>query len=233
MIGDPPNARPMMPTESTPENPAPDSPQATQPGPDERALVQAVAAGNRKAIGELVERYSGVVYGFLSQRLDRRELADDLLQEVFLAAWKSIDRFRGDASLATWLCGIARNKVSDYYRGRLRELPFDEPGTEDAQPEALLAQHSDFEGEIDRTRTVAAIQETMSEMPELYRAALVWRYWDGCSASEMAEASGKTVKAIERILSRARAEFAQRWSVGRKTQGPGARMQAPYRLKHG
>ena len=127
-------------------------------------------------------------------------------------------------------------QVADYYRGRLRELPFDEPSIEDAGAEVFVSQHSDFEGEIDRTRTTAAIQETMSELPELHRAALLWRYWDGCSASEMAAASGKTAKAIERILSRARADFAQRWSEKRTTQIPSGELKSQRlkpRVKHG
>lgn len=210
----------MKPNELTPEDHATDFPQALPPSPSERALVQAVVAGNRKAIGELVEQYSGVLYRFLCHRLDRRELADDLLQEVFLAAWKSMDRFRGDASLATWLCGIARNKVADYYRGRLHEFTSPDENIEGELPESLLAPDLDFEGEIDRARAAAAIQETLGQLPELYRAVLLWRYWDGCSAGEMASASGKSPKAVERLLSRARTEFAQRWNERRTHQRP-------------
>ena len=52
----------------------------------------------------------------------------------------------------------------------------------------------------------------MSELPEPYRAALIWRYWEKASAREMATKAGKTEKAIERLLSRARAEFRERWN---------------------
>jgi RNA polymerase sigma factor (sigma-70 family) len=52
----------------------------------------------------------------------RSEAADDLTQEVFLAAWQGLKHFRGDASLRQWLLGIARHKVEDYYRRRLRQI---------------------------------------------------------------------------------------------------------------
>jgi DNA-directed RNA polymerase specialized sigma24 family protein len=54
----------------------------------------------------------------------------------------------------------------------------------------------------------------MSSLPEQYRLALIWRYWEKASARDMAAKTGKTEKAIERLLSRARAEFRERWNHG-------------------
>ena len=51
----------------------------------------------------------------------------------------------------------------------------------------------------------------MRGLPEQYRMALIWRYWEQASAREMALKTGKTEKAIERLLARARAEFRERW----------------------
>jgi RNA polymerase sigma factor (sigma-70 family) len=58
-------------------------------------------------------------------------------------------------------------------------------------------------------------QQVLSSLPEQYRLALVWRYWDKASAREIATKTGKTEKAIERLLARARAEFRERWSSGK------------------
>ncbi len=177
---------------------------------EEFALVEGVLAGNRKAIGDMVERYSDVVYRFLVQRLDRAEVVDDLVQEVFLAGWRNLSQFRRDSALGTWLCAIARNKVADYYRERVHELI---PSCDDEGdlPEALVG-NLNLEEEIDRERAAHKIDGILCLMPESYRAVLLWRYWDERSLADMAKLAGKTVKAMERVLARARNEFAGRWN---------------------
>ena len=59
----------------------------------------------------------------------------------------------------------------------------------------------------------------MAVMPDDYRVVLLWRYWDCRSAAEMASISNKTTKAVERLLARARHDFAQRWNNAQKMPG--------------
>jgi DNA-directed RNA polymerase specialized sigma24 family protein len=64
---------------------------------------------------------------------------------------------------------------------------------------------------MDRARTEARAQRILEQLPESYRLVLVWRYWEGRRAGEMAIATGKTEKAIERLLARARTRFRELW----------------------
>jgi len=85
----------------------------------DRDLVTEVLRKDRKATAEFVARYSDHVYAYVRRRLiPRADLAEDLVQEIFLAAWENLDKFRGDSPLRSWLLGIARHKVEDYYRRR-------------------------------------------------------------------------------------------------------------------
>ena len=89
----------------------------------DRKLVAEILSKDRKATAEFVARYADHVYAYVRRRLiPRADLVEDLVQEVFLAAWESLDKFRGDSSLRSWLLGIARHKVEDHYRKRLREV---------------------------------------------------------------------------------------------------------------
>ena len=89
----------------------------------DRELVAEILSKDRKATAEFVARYADHVYAYVRRRLiPRADLVDDLVQEVFLAAWESLDKFRGYSSLRSWLLGIARHKVEDHYRKRLREV---------------------------------------------------------------------------------------------------------------
>src|SRR5262249_16593954 len=92
----------------------------TEPRPDtsdDMKLVADVLRKDRKATAEFVSRYTDWVYGYVRRRvMPRTEVAEDLTQEVFVAAWRGLQNYRGDASLRNWLLGIARHKVDDYYR---------------------------------------------------------------------------------------------------------------------
>src|SRR5438034_8469489 len=70
----------------------------------------------------MLSRYVRAVKSYVHSRLaPRADHADDVVQDVFLAAWENLRAYRGNSSLQSWLMGIARNKVKDYYRARLRE----------------------------------------------------------------------------------------------------------------
>jgi len=71
-----------------------------------------------------VDRYGDALLRFALRRVGRREVAEDLVQETFFAAWRARESFDGRASLGTWLCSSLRWKVADHYRrvGRERAL---------------------------------------------------------------------------------------------------------------
>jgi RNA polymerase sigma-70 factor (ECF subfamily) len=175
---------------------------------DERRLVAAVLGRDRKATAAFVSRHADSVYAYVRHRLaPRADLVEDLVQEVFLAALDSLPTFRGASSLRAWLLGIARHKVEGYYRERLR-TPEPIGDGDDAEPAAQTPLVDDV---IDRERMEARTHRILEQLPESYSFLLVWRYWEGRSASEMAVATGKTEKAVERLLARARTRFRELW----------------------
>lgn len=173
------------------------------------ALVQAILKRDRKATADFVRLYSDHVYSFVWKRLaPRSDATDDLVQEIFLSAWSSLNTYSGSAPLRNWLLSIARHKVQDYYRRALREraLADEEPGLE--PPSDVEA----IEDILDHERMAAKAAELMSQLRYDYALLLRWRYWDQMSARQMAEETGRTEKAIERMLARARAEFRRLWT---------------------
>ncbi len=188
------------------------SPQSPAPPVDEAALIADVLLGDRKAIAEFVFQYSDSIYGFLYRRVDDHSVVEDLCQEVFLVAWSRLATFQGRSTLKTWLCAIAKNKAADFYRQQIRELPIEDEFDEQALtgPSATLI---DVEQHFDRRLQEERIRTTLLGLPQGYRAVLRWRYWDGQSLEDIAVETGRTTKAIERLLARARAEFAVRWKV--------------------
>lgn len=172
-------------------------------------LAAAVLAKDRKATAEFVKIYSDGIYSYVRRRLiPRMDIVDDVVQEVFLAALDSLSRFRGTSSLKTWLLAIARHKVEDYYRSLTRRAAEGE-----TEEEVLLLPSGDpsIDDLMDRARLENRVRRVLQGLPELYGMVLLWRYWEGHSARDIAGATGKTEKAVERILARARAQFKRTW----------------------
>ena len=71
-----------------------------------------------------VDEHGDVLYRYALERVRKPDIAQDLVQETFLAAVRTIDRFRGGSTVRSWLCGILKHKICDYYRKRGRETSF-------------------------------------------------------------------------------------------------------------
>jgi len=102
----------------------------------------------------------------------------------------------------------SRHKIDDYYRKRIREEDLSEE--EDSAVEPATAPM--VEQQLDSAAQQEKVQKILACLPETYALALIWRYRDEKSAREMAQLSGKTEKAMERLLARARENFRTRWN---------------------
>jgi RNA polymerase sigma-70 factor (ECF subfamily) len=172
-------------------------------------LAAAILAGDRKATAEFVSRYADEVYRYVVARLiPRTDLVEDLVQDIFLAAWEHLASFRSESSLEAWLLGIARHKVEDHYRTQLRS-PFSvEEEPEGAEEWSVIP---DWDQKLDNEKMRERTLRVLASLPQPYRLALLWRYWEKCPAHEMARRTGKTEKSIERLLARARRQFRRKW----------------------
>jgi len=173
----------------------------------DRDLARRVAAGDRAALRDLYDRHADLLFAFISARMGgAREEVEEVWQETWLAALRAIGSYEGRSRFSTWLAAIARNKIADRIRRRERDAdPFSV-----VPPEALaaVADGRPLPEEVaacDATR--AHVIETLAALPEDYRAALVARYADGRGVEDVAAILGRTYKATESLLARAREAF--------------------------
>ena len=154
---------------------------------DDGVLVRTARDGDEAAFGRLYERYARVVHGLLLARVPRADV-EDLVQEVFVTAWRNLRTLRDPAAFGGWLSIIARNRATDYHR-RSRDtvdLPDDLPAAEStsARAEAL------------------AVLETIRSLPEAYRETLVLRLVEGLTGPEIAQRTGLTAASVRVNLHR-------------------------------
>src|SRR5437868_15313519 len=81
-----------------------------------------VVAGNDPATW--LDEHGDILYRYALARVRKPDIAQDLVQGTFLAAVRTIDRFRGGSTVRSWLCGILKHKICDYYRKRVRDTSF-------------------------------------------------------------------------------------------------------------
>jgi RNA polymerase sigma-70 factor, ECF subfamily len=160
------------------------------------------------------------VFAYVHRHCRRREDAEDLTAEVYVAAVAAIDRFRGEASVITWLISIARRKLVDEARRRGRrpellevDLP---PGAADT---AALAGWGESaapespEAALERRETAAEVRRLVLALPEAQREALLLRCVEELSLAEIARVLGRSENAVKGLLHRAKATVQERLSA--------------------
>ena len=165
-------------------------------------LAEMAREGDRFAFDILCDRDLPVVYKRLRMKLPPSAV-DDVTQEVFLAATRSIKRFRGDASFSTWILRIAQYKIADFYRGEERQpetVPFD--------PTLNQGAHSD------RWKEVVAVESALAQLPEHYQAVLLLRFAEGLPFKKVAQRLGISLEAAKSRYRRAVAAVAEELQVG-------------------
>src|SRR5262249_36941314 len=150
-------------------------------------LAAAVLRKDRKATAEFVALHADAIYAYVRHRLiPRFDSVDDVVQEVFVAAWDNLGNFRGESSLRAWLLSIAKHKVEDYYRRRIRQSEVLASLDMDQLEVPFAYEHS--EELIDKGRVEDKIRAILTTLPESYSLILLWRYWEKRSAREIAAA---------------------------------------------
>ncbi len=166
-------------------------------------LVAAARDGDRAAFDQLYQKFARMVHGILLARVPR-DAVEDLVQEVFLQAFRQLPRLREPAAFGGWLAAVARNRARDHFR-RARETSelldvHAAPGNPTAEVEAAAA--------------LAAIRA----LPEAYRETLILRLVEGMSGPEIAERTGLAHGSVRVNLHRGMKLLRERLE-GRNTYG--------------
>jgi RNA polymerase sigma factor (sigma-70 family) len=161
---------------------------------EDAALLAAVREGSEQAFNRLVDRHQRAVRAFLRGLVMGAD-ADDIAQEVFLAAWSRADRYRGEASVRSWLCSIAWRKAKDSHRRVFRRRE-----REATYTQTMAASESGAASADDRL----ALQQAMMSLSMNERAAVLLCLAGDFSHSEAAEALDMPLGTIKSHVSRGR-----------------------------
>jgi RNA polymerase sigma-70 factor (ECF subfamily) len=179
-------------------------PENTPNSLNDEELVQLIQKDDQEAFNLLYERYLSKVYQRVWYVVPNQDV-EDVTQEVFLAAMKSIKTFRGDSKFSTWLRTLTNRQVADYYRRREREGKELDMELENIEVKAT----SRIGGRLSATSVddMMMLRQALSRLPEHYRDILLLRFADGMKFNEIADLQGTHLEATKSLFRRAIGEL--------------------------
>jgi RNA polymerase sigma-70 factor (ECF subfamily) len=175
---------------------------------NEQQLIERARKGDNAALAQLYQSHRKDIYRFIFYRVGSKHDAEDLFQEVMMAAFEGLDNFRGDAPFRNWCYEIARRKIAYMWRETYK-MPTDEI-------DEALGLHTEMETEVERmdklkkdeakTELVTTVLDTLKDN---YRDVLMYRFLKSYSIKETAEAMGVTVSNAKVLQHRALKKAAQ------------------------
>ncbi|WP_371396084.1 sigma-70 family RNA polymerase sigma factor [Fretibacter rubidus] len=165
-------------------------------------LIPRLAAGDDKALGELMDRHMSRIHGLATRLLGDPVMAEDVTQTVFLKTWQiAPDWVPGKAKLITWMSRIGTHACFDIIKKK-------KPVYVDSPPE-LIDDHDDAAKGLMIAQRRQTVDSALAALPDNQRAAMVLCYYQYMSQTEAAEILGVSVKAYESLLSRARRQLSR------------------------
>lgn len=176
---------------------------------DSNEFIQRLKKGNESAFSELLDEFQQKVFHTCLSFVPNKEDAEDIAQEVFLEVYRSINKFKGNSKLSTWIYKISTNKCLEFIRKKNtkkrfaflqsisgNEVPMDKTNffTEFNHPGILLENK-------ERTETIYL---AINSLPESQRVVFTLAKLDGKSYQEIAEITGKSISSVESIMFRAK-----------------------------
>lgn len=143
------------------------------------------------AFSVIVNRYSQQIYWHIRRMVLSHDDTNDLVQNTFIKAWTSIDNFRGDSKISTWLYRIAINETLNFLGKNKNNI------VSINSPEGAIAEQLESDIHFNGERADALLQEAIHRLPEKQRLAFNMKYYEEMKYEEMSEILGTSVGALK------------------------------------
>jgi len=163
---------------------------------EEKKWLKEARKGDKESFGLLYEKYGQQIFRFIYWQVSNKEQAEDLNQEVFLKAWKNIEKYQErNCPFSSWLYRIARNTVIDFYRTQKKVYPIEDEiffsGGDDLRENPKKIAETKIE--------IERVKKVLNSLPNNQREIIILKFIEGFSNKEIAKILKKSEGAI-RIL---------------------------------
>lgn len=167
---------------------------------NEILLISRARGGDREAFGALVEQYRDNVYRLAYRMCGNAYDADEAAQEAFVAAWRALPNFRGDAKFSTWLYRLTTNAAIDVMRREKRHK-----AVGDGEMMEVADTSNSPQETVERTEQQEAVQRALATLSAEYREVLLLRYMEELDYAEIAEVLKLPSGTVKSRINRAKA----------------------------
>ena len=176
----------------------------------DEAILAELKRGGVVAFKKLFDAYSSLVFNVALRMLRNRQDAEDITQDVFLHAYKSLAEFRCDSKLSTWLYRIAVNRSLNFLRKKKHErwLSLDFASGRREDPSEVLSLQENPQESLERTETERIVRDAIDSLPKMQRTAMLLHRYEGLSYEEIAEIMNVSVASVESRLHRTKQALA-------------------------
>ncbi len=175
---------------------------------DDTALVQRLKARDKTALGDLLEKHGGRLYGVALQFTRNETDAQDVVQDALIQIWNKIEMFEGRSALTTWMHRVTANAALMKLRRERKfqqHVPLEHTPLDGDLPVVQLADPGRGPDEsASNSELGAKVRAAIDALPEPYRSAVLLSDVDGLSLQEIADATGATVAAVKTQIHRGR-----------------------------
>jgi RNA polymerase sigma-70 factor (ECF subfamily) len=180
----------------------------------DQQLVERAQRGDKRAFELLVAKYQRKLGRLLSRFIRDPAEVEDVAQEAFIKAYRALPSFRGESAFYTWLYRIGINTAKNYLVAQGRRAPtttgFDSEDAENFEDAEQLREVNTPENEMISKQIARTVNETMEELPEELRTAIVLREIDGLSYEEIAAVMNCPIGTVRSRIFRARETIAEK-----------------------
>ncbi|MEL7002774.1 MAG: sigma-70 family RNA polymerase sigma factor [Bacteroidota bacterium] len=183
---------------------------------DIHVLLPSLQQGEEAAFKTLVESFQDRVYNTCLGVLRNAEDADDMAQEVFIEVYRSVNKFKEESSLATWIYRIAVNKSMELIRMRKRQKRFAWLTSLFGKEDLYGEKHADFVHpgvQLENQERSKILFDKIEDLPENQRVAFVLHKIEGLAYSEIADVMKLSVSSVESLMHRAKKNL-KKWLEG-------------------
>ena len=177
---------------------------------EDSRLIQECLNGRAEAYAALVRKYQDRLYNTVFRMVSNSEDARDLVQDAFVQAYRSLDRFHGDAAFYTWLYRIAVNAAISHKRRQKVMVSFEASGRDSSFDPADDTLQSDPSNRLEQDDRDRQVREALDGLPSEYRAVLVMKEIDGQKYETIAQMLNCPIGTVRSRLHRARLELRER-----------------------
>ncbi|HEX7456167.1 MAG TPA: RNA polymerase sigma factor [Candidatus Nanoarchaeia archaeon] len=169
-------------------------------------LIASAQNGNTEAFGEIYDQYIERVYRFVYFKVGRKEIAEDLTQDIFMKALENLGKYRNEGSFDAWIFAISRNTVIDYYRTKKGEISLDlirEPHAVDN------TQHLEIKEEFER------VFKVLQDLSEAEQEVIILHSIEQYSFSEIAGITDRNEEYLRVLKHRALKKLKEELGYGK------------------